>query len=96
MSHPPPDNTKKPILSAAVDKPVDGSTLSLTCSLNNPAVTKFEFFKNGKSLSAAGSSSTYKVSAATFSNAGSYTCKAYIKTVKTAPSDPVVVTGIQV
>ena len=88
-----PDKPSKPTLQASKTNPTDGSPLTLTCAPTNAAVTKYEFYKDGRVLSGASKSNVYTIKTTTFSNKGSYTCKASIDTAASDTSSAIAVTS---
>ena len=74
---------------------MDGSRLTLNCGPPNKDVTKYEFYKDNHKLNTGSSnmkSNTYTITAVKFSDAGSYTCKAYKESFPTS-SDKKTVQG---
>ena len=61
--------------------------MTLTCNVQNSVVTKFQFYRAGHLISGSGTSKTFTDNSVTFSDAGSYTCKAFIDTVESDASD---------
>ena len=69
--------------------------MTLTCNVQNSAVTKFEFYRGGHLISGgSGTSKTFTDNSVTFSDAGSYTCKAFIDSVVSDASDSLKVKGL--
>ena len=68
--------------------------MTLTCNVQNSAVTKFEFYRGGRLISGSGTGKTFTDNSVTFSDAGSYTCKAFIDSVVSDPSDALSVKGL--
>ena len=84
-----------PSLTTSSSSPTDGDKLTLTCNPpSHSSVNKYQFFKDGKSVGNPGSSKTYTVNSVTFTNAGGYTCKAFVDTVGSDSSNRVTVKGM--
>ena len=90
----PPDKPSKPKLTSTNSSPTDGDHMTLTCNVQNSAVTKFEFYRGGRLISGSGTGKTFTDNSVTFSDAGSYTCKAFIDSVVSDSSDGVNVKGL--
>ena len=84
------EKPNKPSFSPNTNRLTDGRYIMLTCASSSHSVNKYEFFKNGHSLGGAGSGNTYELhQKAGYTNAGSYSCKAYIDTVASDTSSSV-------
>ena len=90
----PPGKPSKPTLTSSKTPATDGDHVTLTCTSRTSGVNKFQFFKDGRSQGNAGTSKTLDLKPVTFSTSASYTCKVYIDTVASDPSDGLALKGI--
>ena len=83
----------KPTLTSSSNRIVDGSSTTLTCVYTSCAVSKYQFFRNGHSVQAKGVNKSLTLNHASFSTAGSYTCKVSSDRHTSDSSSPVSLAG---
>ena len=89
-----PDKPRTPTLSVSSNNPSLGEDITLTCSSSSRSVNKYQFFYNGQSLQAAGTSKSLTVKTSDSGNQnGNYTCKVFIDTISSDSSGIQAVVG---
>ena len=81
-----------PRLTASPNSPHGGDDLTLTCTVSDHSVNKYQFLKDNHQLTI-GSSKTYVIKKAPVSDTHNYTCKAYIDTVASDTSNTLKIQG---
>ena len=80
------DKPATPTISTDNSDPVDGESITLTCTSSTAGVTSYVWKQDGSTLSGQ-TSQTYTIAASAIgSDEGSYTCLAYVDTVASDPS----------
>ena len=96
LSIPPTDKPLTPSLTASVREPTVGDTIILTCNSATAGVTSYHFFKDGSATAffttTVGNSHTI-ASANLINDDARYTCKAFIDSVGSDPSNPLDLKG---